>query len=637
MCGICGFSGKTDDRMLEDMGSELIHRGPDDKGSFSDGMMNLYARRLSILDVEKGKQPVHNEDGSIQCVFNGEIYNYVELFEELKKKGYRFHSDHSDTELIVYLYEVFGEQFVHRLNGMFAIALWDGRRKRLLLVRDRLGVKPLFYMTANQEIIFGSEIKALQKHSLFDKNIDLYALYQFFSFQSICAPRTAFEKVRALEAGTMLIWEEGNLQIKKYWEPNFCQNAEPDFRRAAEQLKELLYDAVRLRLRADVPVGVFLSGGLDSSVIAAMAAQEKNKIQSFCLDMSTAEKGRIEGGRTEGSRIEGSRLEDATMAKLLAEKKGFEHSVFSVSPREVPEAVDEIIRAFDQPYAGTVSTFFLAKAMKGQRKTVLTGDGADELFGSYRHHMMAAPFAYYSRSRKQGILADEMAVSQLKPMENDIPFLEALYEYAGSDETMAAYRLLRMTDEDKEIFLNEDLFGNMCYEKQTLKEMRDADARLRGTDPLNRSLERDIRVLLPNQILTYTDALSMSQSLEIRCPFMDYRVVEYVCSLSGQLKMKDGEIKALLKEAAKQILPSEIIKRKKLPFSLPIVEWMQSDLKEYVTDVLQYSSVKRHGILNAECVQYALKQFYDNPTEKDYYAQMLWNFVMFERWFELYN
>lgn len=344
MCGICGFTGPRNEGVLQRMADVIVHRGPDDDGFYSDGNISLGMRRLSIIDVESGKQPIHNEDNSLHVVFNGEIYNYPELRHELKSRGHQFYTDHSDTEAIVHLYEDHGLDFPDYLNGMFAIALWDARAEKLMLIRDRMGVKPLYYTVVGGQLIFGSEIKAILTHPAYSREINSEAIYHYFTFKHVPAPLTAFKGIRALLPGQMLIWERGNYVLKTWWKIRFDEQAGRDEREVQARIVELLDDATRIRMRSDVPFGAYLSGGVDSSsVVALMSRYSDQPIKTFCLGYEDELK---------------NKEADLFHARRVAQQYGTDHHEYIMSSSELLEDIDKVIRAFDQPFSGTISTFF---------------------------------------------------------------------------------------------------------------------------------------------------------------------------------------------------------------------------------------------------------------------------------------
>lgn len=626
MCGICGFSGKSDDILLNDMGNAIRHRGPDDSGCYSDNRMNLCSRRLSILDLELGLQPAYNEDSSVIAVFNGEIYNYKEWIPKLKKRGHKFYSHHSDSELIVHLYEEYGMDFVEKLNGMYAIALWDRKKERLLLIRDRMGIKPLFYFYNGNDIVFASEIKSILLHPGYKKKINTAALYSYFSFHNICSPATAFCNIYALRPGTILIYEHGKMNLSTYFKLSFRHTCKDSPETAVEKIRWLLEDAVNIRMDADVEIGSFLSGGLDSGIITALAANQSNDtLKTFCLGHEIETPGPLY-----------QKDVDVCWADKIAETYRTKHTLATMRADDIIENMDAIIRAFDQPFAASSSTYFLSREAHTKVKAVLSGDGADELFGSYPLQQLAFPMQNFSRMKKQGTSFTEMNLSLLEPFSDRRDYLEQLYEFCEGNEILLSYRLLNMTDMDKTLFLSDAVFGDFLKKKSTLLQLKEIFSFLDGGDVLNHSLQYYQTTFLPDQVLSYTDALSMAHGLEIRSPFLDYRLVNYVNSLPGSYKIHNGETKYLLKRAAKGLLPKDLIYRKKEGFIPPIHDWLRNELKEYVADTLNPASVSAYPFLKEDAVLFLLHKYYSNPQENDNLADIIWNLLCFQKWCELY-
>lgn len=626
MCGFCGFSGEPDNELLEKMGDAIKHRGPDDFGYYRDGKMNFCARRLSILDLTEGSQPAHNEDSSVIVVFNGEIYNYKELIAELKERGHNFYSDHSDSELLVHLYEEYDIHFVDKLNGMFAIALWDCKKDRLLLIRDRMGVKPLFYHYNGNQIIFASEIKSILKHPAYHKKINPAAVYAYFSFQQICSPNTAFHEIFSLRPGNILIFEHQTLRLSSYFHLSFGKICTDSMDTAIQKIRFLLTDAIKIRLNADVEIGAFLSGGLDSGMICALASPfSKQPLRTYSLLHESKNPGNLY-----------HKKDDFYWANKVSEQYHTHHTNVSMTAHDLADQLDATLHAFDQPFAASVSTYFLSKEARKDVKVVLSGDGADELFGSYLPQQLAFPMQNFSKMKKDDIALSDMPNPLLQPFETQKEFLNHLYEFTNGNEILLHYRMLNMTDEEKALFLSDSYFGAYSKDKSTLKQLREIFALSDAKDVLNRSLQYYWNTFLPDQVLSYTDALSMAHGLEIRSPFLDYRLVNYVASLPGSYKIFHGKSKYLLKQAAKDLLPDSLIERKKEGFIPPIHDWLAVELKEYVTDILTPSAISNYPFLKADSILFLLHKYYADPLKNDRLADLIWNFLCFQKWCEQY-
>lgn len=620
MCGICGFTGTFDPELLEKMGNRIAHRGPDGSGSFNGDGIHLCSRRLRILDLETGEQPLYNEDRSLVCVWNGEIYNHQELRRDLIHRGHRFYTDHSDGEVILHLYEEYGLDFLAKVNGMFAIALWDRDQECLILARDRMGVKPLFYSTAGSDLIFASEIKSLLLHPSCSTTLNYDALYHYFSFHTLCAPDTAYRDILALLPGQILIWQAGACKCHTYWRPPFA--SEQNF--CADHLLALIEDSVAIRMQADTPVGYFLSGGLDSSLITAIAAGQETRLFTYSLGHHCA----FQSGLYHKD-------DDLAFAEQIADTFHTNHTTYMLDAQEFLDGLSDIIQAFDQPFSASFSTFFLSRQIAKSAPCALGGDGADELFGSYRSHRLALPFAYYAQSKQAGLFPFEMDRTRLAPFDKDLQLLERLYCETFGDEALLACQMLNTTDAFKGLYLSPEIFGEQIAQKATQRFVVKQYEELVASTPLNRMLEFQFRHLLPDQVLSYTDILSMANSLEVRSPFLDYRLVEYVCGRSDTLKIPGGESKALLKQVATRYLPDDLIHRPKEGFVQPTQDWMRLELREYLTDLLSPSSLAQDSLFLPEMVDHLLMQFFHSDAPDTPLADVIWNIACFQQWWRL--
>lgn len=619
MCGICGFTGPPDRSLLDQMVTTLTHRGPDDFGVFTDGQVSLGMRRLSIVDLDTGQQPVHNEDKTIWCVFNGEIYNFIEMKAALERKGHRFYTDHSDTEVLVHAYEEHGLDFVQHLNGMFAIALWDTTQQQLVLIRDRMGVKPLFFHIHQGEVSFASEIKALLKHPQIKAEPNFQALYHYFSFKNIPSPLTAFQGIQALRPGEMLIWSPQGIQQRPWWQLRF--RPQPDMSQAEAQapILSLLEDATQIRMRTDVPFGAYLSGGVDSSAVVALMSQILGKnVVTFSL------------GYQDGLSHKDA---DLQFARQISQQFHTEHHEYMMSSKELQDDLPLVLRAFDQPFSGTISTFFLSKLISRHVKVALSGDGADELFGSYLTHRTANPMHHFARLHtqyKQGLLTPA-ELNLLPPCTLD--HLSRLYELSQGDEVIWKYHLLLATDPQKSELLSPAFKAQLTPEATTLQLLQQAYAKLTATTPLNRILELELQTQFPDQVLAFVDHLSMAHSVEVRSPFIDYRLVEWAAQVPDTWKIHQGQVKFILKEALKPLLPDSILKRPKEGFVLPVFHWMTEQLQPFVRETLSVKALNQHGLLEPVAVQSLIRDYYAGNHNR---AGQLWNLLMFQVWWEIY-
>jgi asparagine synthase (glutamine-hydrolysing) len=610
MCGIAGYTGKNIPGLTVRMLDSIGHRGPDDRGEYTSAQVHFGMVRLSIIDLKGGHQPIINEDDTISVVFNGEIYNYVELRDELEKQGHRFRTA-SDTETIVHAYEEYGLSFPHKLNGMFSIAIWDGRQQRLVLVRDRFGVKPLFYAHLGDDVVFGSEIKALLCFPGISKELDPEGLSHFFSLRHIPAPFTIYKSIRALLPGTMMVWGLNDLKISKWYELRM-QNlwVEEDEDELVETLDSILRDSVRLRLRSDVDFGAYLSGGIDSStVVAIMSGYAAKPVKTFSLAYADRP----------------ANKSDAFYARKIAERYGTEHHEYVMNMAELRDDIRGIIRHLDQPFAGVVASYWLSRFMRDHVKVALSGDGADDLFGSYGHHRLVWPIAAYRRDGDQGKVAGS---HDMRPYQDHAESVNHLARFQPW-EWRLAYAAF-MEHEKRELFSEQafEMFANHStsdYLKQ-IYERTSSD-----TDDLNRMLYLDINVLLPNEVLYYNDMLSMAHALEVRTPFLDFRLAELACSIPGTLKIRNGTLKYIFRRVASRYLPNEILNRPKEGFVLPKNIWLRKGLASMVTETLSAIRLSRHGYFNQSYVQSLITSFLAGDDRLTF---KIWTLIVFQLWYE---
>lgn len=618
MCGICGFTGKKNDSFLKKMADSIFHRGPDEDGFFADGRVNFGMRRLSIIDVKTGHQPIHNENEKIWVVFNGEIYNFRALRKELELKGHKFYTDHSDGEVIVHLYEEYGDNFPQKMNGMFAIALWDQDKEKLLLIRDRMGVKPLFFAKIAGELVFASEIKAILLHPNYSKTINYEGIYHYFTLKNVPAPLTAFKDIFELRPGERLVFSKGDFVKERWWKIQFSENRSYDEQYVKNRILTLLEDATKLRMISDVPFGAYLSGGVDSSAVVGLMTRFSNKpVKTFSLGYEDDLK---------------NKEADIFHARRVARKFGTDHHEYIMSSKEIEKEIGSVIESFDQPFSGTISTYFLTKLIKKHVKVALSGDAADELFGSYLSHRTAYPIHQFAR------LYEKVKTNSLTNQEEasfapcDKTFLENLYMKSGGCESKWRYFLGLFTDEEKAELLSEE-FKEGVGQTSSCRLFEKEFSELTATDPLNRILEMEWNTQLPDQVLAFVDFLSMAHSVEIRSPFLDYRLVEFAATIPGEMKIRNGVVKYILKKAVEDILPEGITQRPKEGFVLPVFNWMESSLKNYCASVLSPKRLARHGLINVQAANSVLSDFVAGDKSN---AGKVWNLMMLQIWWERY-
>lgn len=625
MCGIYGYvssRGGIQPEILRRMGDTLRHRGPDDEGEWIQHSEELAValghKRLSIIDLTSAaKQPISDEDGKIWLTYNGEIYNFRELRSELAAKGHTFKST-SDGEIIVHLYEEMGAACLERLKGMFAFALWDETQQSLFLARDRIGKKPLHYAIYDGGIAFASEIKALLKHPKVVKEIDLSALNKYLTFEYVPAPATIFKSIKKLEPGHYLSYQNGKSEIKKYWDIPLADypigfKTEDEY---AEELRDILERAVRSRLVADVPVGVFLSGGIDSGVIAALAAKADRKIECFSI------------GFDEPS------FDESSHAKSIAKALGLNHRLKIFNTREMLDNLDELPNFLDEPLADAsiLPSYLLSKVASERLKVALSGDGGDELFAGYPTYQAHRIITYYDllpETLKNSVkaLAAWLPVSHGN-ISTDFKIKQFLRGAGVSPEIRFFMWMGSFTESEKKGLLSSDVRAALAHENT----YEDVFAYIRESG-LNKDLERilylSMKLYLQDDILVKVDRAAMANGLEVRCPLLDQELVEFACRLPMQYKLHGLKTKYLLKKAAAGILPDSIINRKKKGFGIPISKWLTGELKSYMLDYLGEERIKKQGYFNYPYIKGLID---DHLHKRKDHRKLLWTLLIFQIW-----
>jgi asparagine synthase (glutamine-hydrolysing) len=618
MCGICGLvslDGATapDPAALAAMNETLVHRGPDSDGSLINGACGLAMRRLSIIDLAGGDQPIGNEDGRIQVIQNGEIYNYQELRDELRRRGHSFRT-HSDTEVLVHLYEERGPAFVEALRGMFAIAIWDSRNGRLVLARDRFGIKPLYYRVADGTLSFASELKALLRQPGFSREIDHQALESFLAFNSIPAPLTIFEQARKLPAGHLLVGENGAVTISRYARPapvSADRVREEDDDPLAEELRERLRDSIRAHLVSDVPVGVLLSGGIDSCSLTALAAEESGyQVSTFSIGFEEAS------------------FDELGQARLVADRYGTDHHELILRPDAV-DLLPKLVEAFDEPFgdSSALPTYLVSQLASDTVKVVLSGEGGDELFGGYYTYVADRLAPRVGR-----------AAPLLRPLIELLPSSseKASFDYKAKRFVRGAHLPpVERHHAWKEIFSTEarrELLAS-APTSDPLELYRARYAETEGAQELARLQDLDLGIYLVDDLLVKTDRASMAHSLEARVPFMDPVVAELALALDTKQKVRGFSKKRLLRRAVAPLLPREIVRGRKQGFSIPVAAWLRGDLEPFARDVLSAEAVERQGLLRPEAVTRVLD---DHVSGREDLSRQIWGLLAFTLWFDRY-
>ncbi len=621
MCGICGIIHKDlskpiDQKIIRAMSDSLQHRGPDTEGFHIEEGVGLAVKRLAIIDVQNGNQPVYNNDKSIIAIVNGEIYNHKDLRNKLSGKGISFRSN-SDAEVVPHLYEKHGIDFASHLNGMFAIAIWDARERQLILARDRMGQKPLYYTTINNSLIFGSELKALIVHPDFKRDIDREALSKYLAYEYIPSPKTIFKNTSKLEAGTYLIFKNGTITIKKYWDIPIkdFNSYKGSFNDAKAELLELLANSVKRRLMSDVPLGIFLSGGVDSSSITALMSKytDPERINTFTI------------GFHEKS------FDESSYARLVASKYKTNHKEKYCTPGTMLDVVPKIVDFLDEPLgdASIIPTYLLSQFTKEHVTVALSGDGGDELFAGYPTFQAAKLIKYYE------LLPKSMRKNFLEPLINKLPvstdnfsFDFKLKRFINSSNIIMPHRHFAWMGSfnkfDQASLLIDNSFNDHIYE--------DVDRYITDSQTDNTDLQALYlykKLYLQNDLLTKVDRASMACSLEARAPFLDHELVEFVSKLPYEWKIKGLTTKYILKEAMRPYLPKTIIKRSKKGFGIPVAKWLKGPLKELTLDLLAPDKLKREGLFNVDYVQKLIDEHYRGSVDR---RKKLWTLLIFEMW-----
>jgi len=626
MCGIAGVLYRdkrpVDDTILKRMVRTLTHRGPDDEGYYIDNSFGMGMRRLSIIDLAGGKQPIHNETQTIQVVFNGEIYNYQALRNQLQQKGHTF-ATNSDTEVIVHAYEEYGTACFTHFNGMFAIAIWDRTKQQLVLARDRLGIKPLYYSDQAASFVFGSEIKAILASDEVDRTIHPEALQAYLALRYVPAPLSIFKNIRKLPAACFAVVCADSMDIESYWDPDFTRISSLSESALIEQFGSLFDEAVQCRLISDVPLGAFLSGGIDSSaIVAAMTSYMSERPRTFTI------------GFHEGY------YDERSFASLMADRLGTVHGEAVAEPNLV-EFLDDYVYHFDEPFADQAAfpTYLLSKFTKERVTVALSGDGGDEIFAGYDRYWsekMADIYVHLPRGLREGALNPLLDVLTHLFPENSHMRIRA--EHAARKGRLSSLpaeeRYLAHFNLFSEFPFRKILASSYCTETPDLAAadlLRPWMNKASSLDPLNQRLYTDMKTWLPEQMLTKIDRMSMAVSLEVRVPFLDYRLVEFAAAIPPAMKMNLFTLKKFLKKATRDRLPAEIRQRRKHGFQVPLNQWMRGALRPLLEEVLSSQVIAEQGLLQPEFVSDLMTQ-HQNGSHN--HGEQLFSLLVLTRWYD---
>lgn len=601
--------------LLEAMTGTLKHRGPDDEGFYIKDNIGLGHRRLSIIDLKTGHEPLVNETETVWLIFNGEMYNFLEYRSILKQKGHHFRT-RTDAEVVLHLYEEYGIDCLEHMRGMFAFAIWDAPRKRLFLARDRLGQKPLYYRANDKRVIFASEIKAIIADKEIPRRVDKESLSHFLTYQYVPSPRTMFEGIKKLPPAHYLICEGGDIKIERYWSLSFSQTVKIGEEEAIERFRELFDEAVRLRLISDVPLGVFLSGGVDSSVVASCMARISNKpIKTFSVGFTN------------------DRFNELPYAKRLAQKLGSEHHSFIVEPNCL-DILPKLIWHYNEPFAdpSAIPTYYVSKMARTKVTVALNGDAGDESFAGYDRYIsnkIASAFDALPEKLRLLIHNKTKNFSDF-PEKND--YIEKIKRYLKTISSPPAARYVRWiasyTEEMKQTLFSSN-FKKSFGQKDSTALIESLAKKCQTPDELAWALCLDTMTYLPDDLLVKVDVASMACSLECRSPFLDHKLMEFVSSLPSDFKLRGFKRKHLLKEAFRYELDDEILDRKKAGFAVPISDWFRGELKEYIKEVLLDSKTKKRGYFSNDAVEKLITQHQEGVFDHGF---RLWCLLNFELW-----
>lgn len=620
MCGICGIAwaqsaAPPPTLLIEEMNRTLQHRGPDDEGYYRGSQAHLGMRRLSIIDLETGDQPLRNEDGALWLVFNGELYNYRQLRHQLQQAGHQFQTN-SDSEVILHAYEAWGVDCLQRFNGMFAFALWDDRERRLWLARDRLGIKPLYYWSDGRSLVFGSELKAILANPAVPTALDMVALDQFLTLEYIPAPRTLFEGICKLPAGHWLSFEQGRLRLQSYWEPAPGPIPAGE-NEQVERLRELIASAVQMQLVSDVPLGAFLSGGIDSStVVAFMNGQGNGPVPTFSIGFKEAT------------------YNELPYAEVVAQQFGADHQVEIVQSDAVDLAA-QLVRHMDEPLAdfSIFPTYLVSQLARRSVKVALSGDGGDELFGGYDTYVAQQMSRYYRwlpeplrRTYLPALVARARPRPEKKGLVNKTKrFVEG--EALPGHLQHTRWMIFLNEDDRKHLYrphLYRSLNGNAAT--TVLERYFQQAAHL---DPLAQQQYVDIKTYLVDDILTKVDRMSMAVSLEVRVPLLDHRIVEFALALPASQKLQRGQTKLILRRAMQGILPDAVLQKPKEGFSIPLKQWLCGPLRPMMADLLSADSVRRRDYFVPQTVAQWMAEHLEGRAN---HSHRLWALMVLELW-----
>ncbi len=623
MCGIVGFVYANDraaDRsIVESMNRAIAHRGPDEDGFYVEKNVALGMRRLSIIDLASGQQPIYNEDRTKVIVFNGEIYNYQEVRESLIKLGHKFYT-RSDTEVVIHLYQEYGPEGLQYLRGMYAFAIWDEAERLLFLARDRVGKKPILYShQPNGDLIFGSEFQAVLKHPAVAREVDNEAIDHYLSFLCVPAPMTAFRSIRKLEPGHWLKWKDGKIETRRYWQPDFSKKITISEEEAIEETTRILRESTRLRMISEVPLGAFLSGGVDSSTIVALMAQESSQpVKTFSIGFEEQD------------------FSELKYAKRVAEHVGAEYHEFIVRPNAL-EIIPTLVDHYGEPYADSsaIPTYYVSKETRKHVTVALNGDGGDESFAGYERYAAMRIAEKYARVpsplRKAFIEAPIGVLPTSELRRSRIRDAKRFLKAANLPRNERYLRWMSTFNRDAKNELYTNDFRGSLDAVDPIGILDHWFTRADGIGTVDSTMLTDQMTYLPNDLLVKVDIASMANSLEARSPFLDHKLIEFAASLPEKLKMRGFETKSLLKKVAARLVPREVVYRRKMGFGVPVGKWFRGEMKDFVKDILLSETSRRRGIVRPEILE---RYVVEHTTGLRDHSFQIWTLLMLELWFQ---
>lgn len=633
MCGIAGIyhfsSGKiAETHVLKAMSEVLVHRGPDDEGYYAEGSAGLGFRRLAIIDLAGGRQPMCNEDGNVWTVFNGEIYNFRDLRKDLESHGHVFKTM-SDTEVLVHGYEEWGNDVVNRLRGMFAFAIWDKKAKKMLLARDRLGKKPLYYTQMSGSLYFASELKSLLQITGLNVRINPLSVNLYLTYGYVPSPATIFDGIYRLQPAHVLeCSERAGIKSKRYWDVSFVPKIKISLPEAVERVKELLGEATRIRMVADVPLGAFLSGGIDSSaVVGMMAASSERPVKTFSIGFAEQD------------------YSELAFARIVARHFATDHNEFIVRPQMI-DILPKLVWHYDQPYAdpSALPSYYVAKETRSKVTVALNGDGGDESFAGYQRYMFVKLAGQVWNCVPEWGLQIIQSLSRTMPEKwlgkRLLRRIKLGGEYLAKGPEEANCRVLQLFAEEykeelyssafKEQLQNKSAPGKMAAESYLSSHFAESGS----NDVFDRILYADLHTYLPEDLLVKMDVATMANSLEARSPFLDHHLVEFAASLPSEWKIAGFTSKYLLKKAMDGFLPEAVLKRRKMGFGVPLEHWFRNELRDFSRDVLLSAEAKKREYFN---MAYVEKLFSDHVSGVRDHSYRLWTLLMFELWHQVFK